>query len=191
MNFLMPIILIISSFAVFFGYVDPNYKGSANQSSSDYQNAGIVFLKSEKAKFDDIINSSTQIVAKRDALVEKKNTITEVDKARLERLLPTNIDNIRLIIEISKIAEGRNLVAKNISVGDMAKVTSDTIGTDNTPYGTLSLKFTVNSSYNNFLNFLRDLENNLRLVDITDITFSSTDSGFYDYSVSLNTYWLK
>jgi len=187
----MPIILIISSFAVFFGYVDPNYKGSANQSSSDYQNAGIVFLKSEKAKFDDIINSSTQIVAKRDALVEKKNTITEVDKARLERLLPTNIDNIRLIIEISKIAEGRNLVAKNISVGDMAKVTSDTIGTDNTPYGTLSLKFTVNSSYNNFLNFLRDLENNLRLVDITDITFSSTDSGFYDYSVSLNTYWLK
>jgi len=191
MNFILPIILIASSFAVFFGYVDPNYKGGIDQSGSDYSKADVVFLKSELAKYDDLLNSSTKIIAQRDILVAKKNTITEVDKAKLERLLPSNIDNIRLIIEISKIAEGRNLVAKNISVGDMTKTVSDTIGADNTPYGTLSLKFTVNSSYDNFLNFLQDLENNLRLLDITDISFTATDSGFYDFTVSLNTYWLK
>lgn len=191
MNIILPIILIASSFAVFFGYIDPNYKGGANQGSSDYSQADVLFLKSELAKYDDLLNSSTKIVSQRDVLVAKKNTITEVDKAKLERLLPSNIDNIRLIIEISKIAEGRNLVAKNISVGDMTKTTSDTIGQDNSPYGTLSLKFTVNSSYNNFLNFLLDLENNLRLLDITDISFNATESGFYDFTVSLNTYWLK
>jgi Tfp pilus assembly protein PilO len=191
MNLILPIILIASSFAVFFGYVDPNYKGDVTQSSADYSKAGVLFLKDELVKYDDILNSSTKIVSQRDVLVAKKNTISEVDKARLERLLPSNIDNIRLIIEISKIAEGRNLVAKNISVGDMKQTTSDTIGEDSTPYGTLTLKFTVNSSYNNFLNFLKDLENNLRLLDITDISFSATESGFYDFSVSLNTYWLK
>ncbi|MFH1454962.1 MAG: hypothetical protein ABIF22_01435 [bacterium] len=191
MNFILPFILIASSFAVFFGYVDPNYKGSITQSGADYSKAGVIFLKEELLKYDDILNSSTKIIAQRDVLVAKKNTITEVDKNRLERLLPSNIDNIRLIIEISKIAEGRNLIAKNISVGDMAKITSDTIGGDNTPYGTLSLKFTVNSSYNNFLNLLKDLENNLRLVDITNISFNATESGFYDFNISLNTYWLK
>ncbi len=191
MNFILPIILIASSIGVFFGYVDPNYKGTAAQSSADYTTAGVVFLKDELAKYDNIVNSSTQIVDKRDVLVAKKNTISETDKTRLERLLPSNIDNIRLIIEISKIAEGRNLVAKNISVGDMTQTTSNTIGTDNTPYGTLSLKFTVNSSYDNFLNFLQDLENNLRLVDVTNISFNATDSGFYDFNVNLNTYWLK
>jgi len=190
MNFILPLILIVSSFAVFFGYVDPNYKSGVDN-SSDYPKADIIFLKSELAKYDDILNSSTKIVSQRDVLIAKKNTITEIDKARLERLLPSNIDNIRLIIEISKIAEGRSLVAKNISVGDMMKTSSDTIGQDNTPYGTLSLKFTVNSSYNNFLNFLQDLENNLRLLDISDISFNSTESGFYDFNVSLNTYWLK
>ncbi len=191
MNFILPIILIASSFAVFFGYVDPNYKGNSAQNGSDYQNAGVVYLKGELLKYDDILNSSTKIVSQRDILVAKKNTITEVDKTKLERLLPSNIDNIRLIIEISKIAEGRNLVAKNISVIDKTKTTGDNIGEVSTPYGILSLRFTVNSSYNNFLNFLQDLESNLRLLDITDISFNATESGFYDFSVSLNTYWLK
>jgi len=190
MNFILPIILIASSIAVFFGYVDPNYKGNGVQNSSDYSQAGVVFLKSELTKYDDILNSSTKIIAQRDTLVAKKNTISEADKARLEKLLPNNIDNIRLIIEISKIAENRSLVVKNVSFGDLTK-TTNTIGPDNSLYGTMSLKFTVNSSYNNFLNFLQDLESNLRLLDITDISFTATDSGFYDFNVSLNTYWLK
>ena len=73
----------------------------------------------------------------------------------------------------------------------MTKNTSTGIGPDNSPYGTMTLKFTVNSSYGNFINFLQDLENNLRLLDITEISFNTTDSGFYDFNVSFNTYWLK
>jgi len=192
MNFILPIILIISSFAVFFGYVDPNYKNGIDQvGGPDYSKSDVVFLKSELSKYDNVLSSANDIVSKRESLIAKRNTITDADQARLERLLPSNIDNIRLIIEISKIAEGRNLVAKNISVGDMSKITSDTIGQSDSPYGTLSLKFTVNSSYSNFLNLLQDLESNLRLVDITDISFNATESGFYDFNVSLNTYWLK
>ncbi|MFA5652138.1 MAG: type 4a pilus biogenesis protein PilO [Candidatus Paceibacterota bacterium] len=191
MNFIFPLILIASSFAVFFGYVDPNYKGNGTPTGYDDPTAGVLFLRDERTKYKDIVESSNMIVSKRDELIAKKLTISESDRAKLERLLPSNIDNIRLIIEISKIAERRGLLAKNISVGDMTKTTSETIGVDNTPYGTLSLKFSVNSSYTNFLNLLQDLENNLRLVDITDITFNSTESGFYDFSVSLNTYWLK
>jgi Tfp pilus assembly protein PilO len=192
MNFILPIILIGSAVAVFFGYVDPNYKGGIDQTdATDYSKADVVFLQNELAKYNDIVNSSNKIVAQRDVLVAKKNTITEADKARLERLLPSNIDNIRLIIEISKIAEKRGLVAKNISVGDMTSSESTTIGQDNSMYGKLTLKLTVNSSYNNFLNFLQDLENNLRLLDISDISFSSTETGFYDFNISLNTYWLK
>lgn len=190
MNFILPIILILSSVGVFFGYVDPNYKSGIN-GGPDYSAADIVFLRGELAKYEDVLNSSTRIISQRDVLIAKRNTITNDDTRRLEKLLPSNIDNIRLILEISKIAEGRNLVVRNILVGDVAKTTSDTIGENNTPYGILSLKFTVNSSYNNFLNFLQDLENNLRLLDITDISFTATDSGFYDFNVSLNTYWLK
>ena len=196
MNFILPLILIASSFGVFFGYVDPNYKGTTTQINTDYSNAGVLFLRGEDTKYKDIVNTSNDIVKKRDELIAKKLTISDADKAKLERLLPSNIDNIRLIIEISSIASKRNIQLDNISVGDMTKTSSDTIGVDNTPYGTLSMKFRApNTTYNNFLNLLQDLENNLRLVDITDISFNSTTqsdtNGFYDFSVSLNTYWLK
>jgi Tfp pilus assembly protein PilO len=194
MDFILPIILIASSFAVFFGYVDPNYKGSSNttQINSDYSNAGVTYLKTEKAKYDDIVNSSSKIVSDKTKLVNKQLTISETDKARLEKLLPSNIDNIRLIIEIKDIAKAHGLSLNNVSVGDMTKTSSDTtIGQSSPSYGTLSMKFTVTASYNNFLNLLQDLESNLRLLDITDISFNSTDNGLYDFNVSLDTYWLK
>ncbi|MEI8123657.1 MAG: type 4a pilus biogenesis protein PilO [bacterium] len=191
MNLIFSIILIIASLGIFFGYVDPNYRGtSASLDTTDYSSLSIVQLKDEYKKFSDISNSSNIIVSKRDALINKKNSITEENKAKLERLLPSNIDNIRLIIEISDIAQKRGLIVRNISVGDV-KESSNSIGVSDSEFGTLSLKFSVNSSYNNLLLFLKDLQNNLRLVDVTDLSFSATDSGYYDFGISLNTYWLK
>lgn len=194
MNLVIPILLILSSLGVFFGYIDPNYKGSGTPAnSSDYSTYSVSELQSELTKYQSIAQSSVSIVADENNLVQKKNTISNDDQARLEKLLPANIDNIRLIIEISQIAEGRNLVAKNITIGtiDSGNSNSGAPGQSANVYGTLPVTFTVNSSYPNFLNFLSDLENNLRLVDVTNITFSSTDSGFYDFNVTLNTYWLK
>ncbi len=191
MNLILPIILILSSLTIFFGYVNPNYKGSGAPSNvSDYSTYSVLSLKDELTKFQDIAKGSTSIVSKRNILVAKKDKIPEEDTSRLEKLLPSNIDNIRLIIEIGKIAEGRNLIIRNVSIGEMKKG-SDSIGQGASLYGVLPMKFSVNASYNNFLSFLGDLENNLRIIDITDISFTSTDSGVYDFNVGLNTYWLK
>jgi Tfp pilus assembly protein PilO len=190
MNFIVPIILIVASLGVFFGYVDPNYRGTGTINTSDYSSYGIVPLQAELLKFQKISDDSNAIVSKRETLVKKKNAITEADQTKLEKLLPSNIDNIRLIIEISNIAAKRNLLIKNVSVGDV-KQNTNSIGPNNSAYGILAMSFSVNSSYVNFLNLLQDLEANLRIVDITNISFSATDSGFYDFSVSFNTYWLK
>ncbi|MCX6717692.1 MAG: hypothetical protein NTU76_03395, partial [Candidatus Taylorbacteria bacterium] len=113
MNLIFSIILIIASLGIFFGYVDPNYRGtSAPLDPTNYSSLSIVQLKDEYTKFSDISNSSNIIVSKRDILINKKNSITEENKAKLEKLLPSNIDNIRLIIEISDIAQKRGLIVR-------------------------------------------------------------------------------
>ena len=117
MNFILPIILIASSVAVFFGYVDPNYKGTATNNVSGNPKAGIIFLKEDLKKYDDILNSSTLVVEQRTKFVDKRASITQPDQIKLERLLPSNIDSIRLIIELKNIAAGRSLIIKNPSVG--------------------------------------------------------------------------
>ena len=187
MNLIMPLILLISSIIIFFGYVNPNYKGGVPSDPSDYPTYSVVALQNELGNYQDIADRSTDIVAQRNVLVNKKNSITETDQAKIETFLPSNIDNIRLLIEINRMAARRSLVLKNISFSQ-PKATDSAV---NLPYGVLSLKFTVNSTYANFLQFLGDLESNLRILDITDIGFTSTDSGLYDFNVGLNTYWLK
>ncbi len=192
MNLILPIILILSSLGIFFGYVDPNYKGTSTPTNpTDYSTYSIDALQSQLANYQDVAKSSVSIVSQENNLVQKENTISTDDQDRLSKMLPPNIDNIRLIIEISQIAQGRNLIAKNITIGNStASGNANAAGTANA-YGTVSLSFTVNASYSNFINFLQDLESNLRLVDITNITFNANDTGFYDFNVTLNTYWLQ
>ncbi len=196
MNLILPIFLIISSIGIFFGYIDPNYKGSGDSSSSnvststDYSGYGVLSLRKELEKFEEISSNSNKIVSDRDLLIKKSNQITTSDKTKLNKFLPDNIDNIRLIIEISDMASARGLIAKNITIND-AKKPTDAMVVDNSSYGVLNVKFSVNSTYENFLLFLGDLENNLRLFDVSDVSFSSSDTGFYDFNVGLKTYWLK
>ena len=58
--------------------------------------------------------------------------------------------------------------------------------------------FQSNILYNNFINFTRDLESNLRIVDISSIEFLSSTSVLsgsspdsYKYNFKVKTYWLK
>jgi len=191
MNFILPLILIISSLGTFFWYVDPQYKGSTTMIENKLETYGVKQLEEEVAKYQETVDNSTKVTNAKTVLLNKSALITEVQKDRLIKMLPDNIDNVKLLVEITSIAKKRNLAIKSISFGGDSSKTSEAIGPDNTPYGTLSLKFGVSTTYETFLDFLSDLENNLRLIDVTDISFTSTESGFYDFSVSLNTYWLK
>jgi hypothetical protein len=69
---------------------------------------------------------------------------------------------------------------------------SETVGVDQSLYGTLTLSFSTTATYTTFLAFMRDLEKSLRLIDIVSVQFASSDTNqLYDYTVSIKTYWLK
>jgi Tfp pilus assembly protein PilO len=187
MNFITPIILIIISFAVFFGYVDPAYRVDKPLENK----MSIKSLLAEDAEYQSALNNTTEIRKKRDSLVEKRGAINPNDLTRLEKLLPDNIDNIRLVIDIKQIAENYTLTLKNIKLDAAVKEDPSRLGQDNNKYGTVGLTFSVSSSYDNFQNFLADLEKSLRLVDITELSVTGNDTGIYDFTVSLKTYWLK
>lgn len=187
MNLISSIILIIISIGTFFIYIDPNYQGK-NLSSGKQS---VLELQAEDAKYQDALTYTTQIGERRDTLQSKKANFNTDDLDRLEKLLPDNIDNIKLVIDMNRIAQSHGLVLKNIKLDTTAKLETGKIGQDNSKYGTVGLSFSVSSSYDNFQNFLGDLEKSLRLVDITDLSVSGNDTGVYDFSVGLKTYWLK
>jgi Tfp pilus assembly protein PilO len=150
-------------------------------------------LQAESDKYQEALNNSVEIRRMREKLIQEKSSFDPTNLARLEKLLPDNIDNIKLVIELQNIAqkpENGRLVLRNIKL-DTSPVTDKKLGADNNKYGTVGLSFSVTASYPNFQNFLTDLESSLRLVDIVDLSVNSTDTGLYDFSVNLKTYWLK
>jgi Tfp pilus assembly protein PilO len=187
MNFITPIILLILSIGTFFMYVDPNYRG---------QNLGgntrsVQDLQREDSEYQISLNNATAIRMKRQALIDKQSKINPDNLVKLEKLLPDNIDNIKLIIDMNQIAKNHNLTLKNVKLDTSIKTNPNKLGVDTSKHGVIGLSFSVSSSYDNFHNFLTDLEKSLRLVEITDLSVTGNDTGIYDFSIGIKTYWLK
>lgn len=191
MRFLMPTIFIGVAIAVFFVLTNPLY-------------GDISMLRERSLSYNEALGNSKALENARDALTAKKNAIDPNNLAKLERLLPENIDNIRLILELEKIALPYGMVLKDVKYNtdaDPSKAPTAGLGgavSRNKEYGTWNLDFSTTGSYNNFLNFTKDIERNLRIVDIASISFSSTGGGAggagadnYKYDFKIKTYWLK
>ncbi|MEX2052557.1 MAG: hypothetical protein WD991_02605 [Candidatus Paceibacterota bacterium] len=202
LRFIMPFLIIGAAIAGFFMFTSPIYDD-------------IKALKAESASYDEALNNAKALDAERDKLTSKYNTISAENLNKLAKFLPENVDNIRLILEIEKLAAPFGMVLKDVEY-DTAPAADATATTSTTPglvsgrtapsarkdYGTLELQFSTSGTYPNFLNFLRALENNLRAVDIASISFSSETSGnknevegstvpIYEYDFKIKTYWLK
>jgi hypothetical protein len=177
MSNIISLILVLASFGLFFGYIDPTY-------------VHIKESKVQKEEYDRALNNSKELQAERDKLLEKFNQISKLDKTKLGKMLPDNIDNVRLLIDMDEMAKTFGMRIRGFKAG--ASDRSETIGRDGSQYGVLTVTFSTTATYNTFLAFLHDLERSLRILDVTAIQFASNDtSQLYDYGVTVRTYWLK
>ncbi|MDD5721136.1 MAG: hypothetical protein PHT16_01660 [Candidatus Pacebacteria bacterium] len=198
MRFTIPIILIGITGAFFFIFTNPIYNN-------------ISALNSDVASYNGALDNSKMFENERDKLTSKYNQIDPDNLMKIKKLLPDNVDNIRLILEIGQIALPYGMVLKDVKYS--------MINTDNTAaagavikggsaskpspnYGVFDLEFSISGTYDNFISFTKDLESNLRIVDISSITFSSNTSSvgsnpkinssdIYKYDFKIKTYYLK
>jgi hypothetical protein len=122
--------------------------------------------------------------------------ISAAEKEQLEKVIPETVDNVRLILAIDTIAQEYGIVLRGITItggtqSDDAKSKQIVDKTSN-KNGVITLGFSFTAPYDKFKQFLIDLEDSLRIVDITDFTVTANEqTNVYDYSLKLNTYWLR
>jgi len=199
LRFILPIILIGIAFAGFFTFTNPLFKDVSS-------------FRKDLVSYNEALTNSKALEAERDKLTQKYNTIDPENLVKLQKFLPDNVDNIRLILEIEKIAAPYGMTLKDVRYdttnkkditnnnGTVAQTTTTTETSQKT-YGAWELEFSTQGTYTNFTNFLKDLENNLRIVDVSSIQFSSeggaglktspTSSEIYKFNFKVKTYWLK
>jgi len=174
-------VLILLAVAAFFTFVDPTYKE-------------IKILSEENSQFDEALNRSKELQAVRDGLLSRYNTFSTESIDRIDKLLPDNVDNVRLILDLDSIASKHGMLIKNVSISDNDSSNENTnIITQDSPIGEIDLSFKVTSPYADFKRFISDLEQSLRIVDIKRLSFRprSESAELFDFDVSIRTYWLK
>jgi Tfp pilus assembly protein PilO len=176
--------MILASIIGFFMYTKPMYTEA----------------KSNDAKLEqvsDALKKANQLSEIRNRLTEKYNQIPKEDLDRIRKMLPDSVENIGLIIELNNIANSKGVELVNPTIGGSGNTSAPTgataLSSDGKKYGSISMSFSVTTTYDKFIEFLEELENSLRLVDITTLTFNSPDerTGISTFSVGLQTYWLK
>lgn len=155
-------------------------------------------IKALKLEMERLTIANANAAALEERQTELRNRRAEIDQANLDdlkQLLPNNIDNVRLIIDINNIAKKRGLTVRNPSVlketdsgqsGEVPPVAGEMAGKSSAV-----ISFSVSASYEIFKLFLNDLARSLQIVDVENVSFSSNERNFYDYKISLRTYWLK
>ncbi|MDQ2933313.1 MAG: hypothetical protein M3Q80_02940 [bacterium] len=162
-------------------------------------------MRKVNAKYAVALANAKTLLKARDEANKKWNAIEPQDRERLEKIIPDTIDNIRLIIDLNAIArQNGNLSLRNIKAvaTDNADKqvappkTTNAAATKNSGITTpkldvVTVSFSLNAPYEQFILFMEDLEKSLRILDVTHLTVAVAQNGTYDFGVELKTYWLR
>ncbi|NOY35883.1 MAG: type 4a pilus biogenesis protein PilO [bacterium] len=172
------LIFLAAAVMVFFAWTKPNF-------------AEVGKLQKKEAAFNEILGNSKRLQTVRDEILSEYNSISQDDLDKLNKILPSKMEAIKLIIEIESIAKSHGLILKNIDVKKGKEESDASFGPKKEDFGEVSMAMSVAGRYGSFVSFLKDLERNSSLIDIDRITFISSDTDSYEFNVGAVTYWKK
>lgn len=163
-------------------------------------------VKAVNAQYASALDNANELIKVRDQVLQRYHSISDLDRDRLDKMIPSTVDNIRLIVDLNNIAAKRGISLKNIKAsaagsdqnGPSGVATvpapgapSPTGGISEPKLDTVTVTFSVEAPYLEFIGFLQDIEANLRIMDVTKLSLTTADSGVYDFNVELKTYWIR
>lgn len=131
-----------------------------------------------------------------DQLVQKRNSVSDNDRRRLNTYLPTTIDEVKVLRDLEYLAstQGQNFRLTSIQASQGSNANRSDSGqansteSDRRAHG-FSLGFIT--TFEQLRSFLSVIERNNYPLDIQDIKVSTTEGGFLNVDLSLVTYSLE
>ena len=179
MKVFIPLVIFILATAIFFGLTMPAIK----------DDGGVNTLRKEKKELETALDNANKSEEKLTALEREYNSIDEESAKRLDALLPSQENDIRLIIYLNNIGTANRLSLKNISVKQIEGEKGASVATSSRDYNQVETNFTLSGTYEQFLSFLSEMEKSLRILDIIFLSFESKDKNIYDYTLTVRAYW--
>ena len=182
------ILLLAGAIAIFFFYTDPSY-------------SSMQVLAAQGAQYDQALGKAAQLQQIKQNLLAKYNSFDPNQLSRLTTMLPDQVDNIRLILDLDSLAGQFGMALQNVNISSPDTQTGSVVSSiqsSSQPYDSLIIQFSTQGTYQQFQQFITALESSLRLVDLQNLTVTpggTTGGGssqpIYTYTMTVQTYWLR
>lgn len=133
--------------------------------------------------YNNIRDLRTMIKTKQEVLKNQKEQVQlfqelkqSKELEKLDKILPDNPEIPELMIQLETMASQNNLILKSINFTE----SQDEI----------TAQIVLAGSYNVLKNYLKALENNLRLMDVVSLNFQAPkESSFHDFNLIIKAYY--
>lgn len=154
---------------------------------------GLNQLLIERGNLNQALANADRIKNKILDLQKAENSISAEDLDKLNKFIPSYIDNVNLLIDINNIAIKRGMTIKNVKVRDSKRPETAAASASLSQTGILPayMSFSITGNYETLVGFLDDLASSLRVIDPVSLSFSVDEKGVNQYNFEVKTYWVK
>mgnify|MGYP003393638102 CR=1 FL=1 len=187
-----PLIIVALCIGMYFMYMAPAWDE-------------IAVKREKKAEYQNVLDRVKELKDMRDAVSAQYNDIPAENLAMLSKIIPGKFDSVYFTNDINSMAAKYGMVVKEMRVNlhqvEARQAEEVQIGSE--IYKTVTATFKLSGQYDQFLGFLKDLESNLRLIDVISLSIKSTGAQSQavgskapretnlDYSLEVQTYSLQ
>ena len=175
----LPALSLILSIGIFFGYAKPTWSGPIQET------------KSAIADIEQALTAAEDYKKRQNALASERNAIDQESLNRLSVFLPDSVDNVGLILDINALAARSGLALANVDVMKNDSTTGNTGIVKANPVGSVDISLSAIGTYSALQVFLSGIEKSARILDIRDITVKGSNTGVYNYQMTVRLYWLR
>src|SRR5690606_27976899 len=103
MRLVLSIVMILAAIGAVVFFAVPRYQAVAD-------------MRAEEAQLNEALANARKLEEARQDLLDRYNSFDPADLRRLQTMLPENIDNVKLIIELDALAAQYGLPLQNVTV---------------------------------------------------------------------------
>lgn len=179
---LLNILLATAAFALYYVVLNPLYSGSGPVWQPEQS---ISVLRDLNRQYDETLTQSDLLYKQAESLRIDYTKIGPDARQKMSMMVPDSIDPVRLVSEVSNIANQAGLALNDVSYAQ--NVSNDPLS------GSYTVSFTVKTTYPLFKDLMHNYETSLRLFSIQNVSFSppQKEGDLATFQVRLSTYYLK
>lgn len=183
MRTLTPVLSLVIAVSLFFFFISPQF-------------TSVQELQKKIEEYKTATDKYKEFSATLEEKLSVKNSRSPLQTERLDALVPTMVDETQIIVDLEQMAKNQHMLFGNITTSlDKAtavpKKDEKSTVVKNSELEKAEISFAVIGTYDQFKNFLNELESSLTLFEVTKLLVSAQPGDFQQFSVTVRTYALK